>query len=342
MAKKKIKMLKPGTFKDMKGTVVNLSEADLKATAMAYDPALYAAPLVIGHPEANHPSYGKISAMDFGEGFLNGEPSAVDANFEKIVNGGYYDRVSLSLFSPAAPSNPVPGVWYPRHLGFLGAMAPAVPGLGTVSLAAEEEGVVSLSVNLGDWNDRTIARMFRSIKNFLIEKFSKEEADKVLDEWDLEMITEDALRPEPVSIEAETSFAEGGNMLDKAELERREAALRTGEDELKTQRTALLAQRNTRLHGENVAFADGLIKGGKLLPANKAPLVAVLDFAAGVTQGDSVEFGEGDGKKTESPLKVIQDIFSGMPKVIEFAELGGGEQPGKQQEPIPANLTSKV
>ncbi|HBG06320.1 MAG: hypothetical protein A2075_12180 [Geobacteraceae bacterium GWC2_58_44] len=336
---KKIKMLKPGTFKDMKGVVVNLSEADLQASAAAYDPALYAAPMVIGHPEANHPAYGKIGGIDFSEGFLNGDPAIHDSNFERIVNGGYYDRVSLSLFSPTAPSNPKPGVWYPRHLGFLGAMAPAVPGLGTVSLAAEEEGVVSLSVNLGDWNDRTIARMFRNVKNFLIDKFSKEEADQVLNEWDLEQITEDALRPEPAPSTVETSFAEGeGEAMDakqKEELERREAAVTKGEVELKT-------KQKEKGHGDNVAFADGLVQAGKLLPAKKAEVVAVLDFAAGITEGDSVSFGDGDAKQTKTHLQILQDLFKDLPKQIEFAELGGGEAPGKTGGAIPTDLSKHI
>lgn len=344
MATKKIRMLKPGTFKDMKGITVNLSAEDLQATAAAYDPGLYACPMVIGHPAVNDPSYGKLASIDFSSNFLNGEPGQVDPNFELIVNKGYYDRVSLSLFSPTSPANPKPGVWYPRHLGFLGAMAPAVPGLGTVSLAAEEEGVINLSVDLGSWNDRTIARMFRNMKNFMIEKFGKEEADKVLDEWDLETVTEEALRPETPVIASEPSFAAAltGGSMDAAELARRETALQQGEDKLKADQARLATLNNTKLHGDNVAFAAGLVQEGKLVPANQAALVAVLDFAVGITEGDTVEFGEGDGKKTQAPLQVLQDLFKSMPKQIEFAELGGGEQPGTAQGAIPANLAKHV
>lgn len=337
---KKIRMLKPGKFQDMKGIVVNLTAADLQATAAAYDPAVYACPMVIGHPTIEAPSYGRIGAIDFADNFLNGEPGQLSPEFVRVVNGGYYDHVSLSLFSPTSPANPKPGVWYPRHLGFLGAAAPAVPGLGTVSFAAGEEGVVCLSIDLGGWNDRTMARMFRNMKNFFIEKFGKEEADKVLDEWDLETITQEALRPEPpVQLEAEPAFADqqkGGVMLTPEQIAAREADLEQREEKLRKEEQG-------RAHAANVAFADGLVKKGTLLPAKKDAVVACLDFAAGITAGDVIEFGEGDAKQSKPPLEIFKEVLGSGAKVIEFGELGGGADPGEQQGgAIPADLAKHV
>lgn len=342
---KKIKMLKPGTFKSMSGKVVNLTEEHLRATAAAYSPAIYACPMVIGHPTVESPSYGKIGAADFSDNFLNGEPDKVDAAFAKIVNGGYYDHVSLSLFEPESPSNPVPGVYYPRHLGFLGAAAPAVPGLGTVSLAAEEQGVVSFAlgrngmVDLGSYEDRVLVRILRNLKNVLIGEWGKEKADATIDEWDLQSLTEEAVRPEPpVEISPEPAFAEqsqGGAMtLTPAQLAK--------ETELNQREAALKKTENSNKHTSNLEFAEGLIKEGKLLATQKAALVGVLDFAAGVTEGDTIEFGEGDAKKTEAPLATLKGLFGAMPKVIEFAELGGGADPAAQQKAAPANLTKFV
>jgi len=77
------------------------------------------------------------------------------------------------MFTPTHPANPVPGVWYPRHLAFLGAVPPAVPGLGTVSLTADDACVeFSLGKNgiisLGDYEDTVVVRMLRALKNALI------------------------------------------------------------------------------------------------------------------------------------------------------------------------------
>lgn len=341
---KKIKMLKPGTFRSMNGKVVNLTAEHLKATAAAYNPAIYPCPMVIGHPAVDSPSYGKIGAADFTDNFLNGEPGNVDPSFAKIVNGGYFDHVSLSLFEPNSPSNPVPGVYYPRHLGFLGAAAPAVPGLGTVSLSAEDQGVVSFSlprdaISLGSYEDRVLVRVLRNIKNTLIGEWGKEKADATIDEWDLQLLTEEAVRPDPpAEISPEPAFAEqpqGGTMALTADQQAKQ-------NELDQREAALKLTENNNKHAANLEFAEGLVKEGKLLAANKAALVATLDFAAGATSGDTIEFGEGDAKKTEAPLATLKSLFAGMPKVIEFGELGDGADPGAIATTKSVNLTKFV
>jgi len=335
--KKRIKMLKPGRFTAMNGKVVNFTEADLKATAAAYNPEIYAAPFVIGHPKHDDPAYGRIGIADFSEGFLMGEPDQVDPAFAEAVNSGKFNRVSLSLYEPDSPNNPVPGVYYPRHLGFLGAMPPAVKGLGTVSFSEGETGIIEL----GDWNDRTIARLLRSLKNKLIEKFGADDAEAALPEWDIEYVQEEALRPETkTEVTPEPAFAEsnkeGSTMLTAEQLAAREADLKKREDALKVKESA-------GVHDGNVAFAEGLVQAGKLLPANKAEVIAVLDFAAGFTSGETIEFGEGDAKQTLSPSDILKDLFNAMPKVIEFGELGGGRvETGQETGKIPADLAKHV
>lgn len=332
---KKIKMFKPGKHVGMDGKTYEFSEADLRAAAQAYNPELHAAPLVIGHPQHDAPAYGRLTTVDFAEGFLLGEPSKVDPAFAEAVNAGRFDRVSLSFYSPTAPGNPVPGVFYPRHLGFLGAVPPGVKGLGAVSFAESNEGVISF----GDWNDRLIARMFRNMKNYLIEAIGQEKADKVLDEWDLQSITEEAVRPEPPMMETEPVFAEhqqGGKSMKTAE---QIAAI---EAENVTLRAALRGTATAAAHAANLAFCEGLVKEGKLLPANQAKVVAVLDFACALEGGNTIEFGEGDGKKTEPVVDTLKGVLSSYPKVIEFAELGAGEESGAQSKTVPANIATFV
>jgi len=343
---KKIKMLKPGQFRSMSGKVVNLTADHLAAAAAAYDPAVYACPLVVGHPAVDSPSYGALAAVDFTAPFLNGEPGRIAPEFVKVVNDGYYDHVSLSLFEPDSPANPKPGVYYPRHLGFLGAAAPAVPGLGTVSFAGNDAGVVSFSIPLdsvafGSYADTVLVRVLRSLKNTLIGEMGKEKADAAIDEWDLQMLTEEAARPDPPADIPEPAFAEhakGGTMkLTDEEV----TAL---ENENKTLKAALKGTATTAAHAANLAFAEGLVKEGKLLPANQAKIVAVLDFAATLEEGSTIEFSEGATTKTAAVADTLKDVLSSYPKIIEFGELGGGEGPeGQSKETvIPAKITDCV
>lgn len=332
---KKIKMLKPGKHVASTGHTYEFSEADLAATAKAYNPELHAAPMVIGHPRHDAPAYGRITAIQFADGFLLGEPSKVDPAFAESVNSGHFDRVSLSLYSPDSPSNPVPGVWYPRHLGFLGAMPPGVKGLGAAQFAEGEKGIVEF----GDWNDRLIARLFRNIKNHLIGTVGQEQADKVLDEWDLQAITEEALRPELPAEPVNPGFAEPAREepgMTPEELAAREA-------DLKKREQLLNARAATSAHTANVSFCEGLVKEGKLLPAMKGQVVAILDFAEGLEENNTIEFGEGDAKKTAPVAETLRGLLSSYPKIIEFAELGAGEIPaGGDGKTIPADLTKHV
>jgi len=334
--KKTIKLFKLGKAVAMNGQTYNFSEAQLKAAAAAYDPELHAAPLVIGHPKHDDPKYGQIQAMSFADGLLSGDPANIDPQFAELVNSGKYDRVSASFYAPDSPSNPVPGVLYLRHVGFLGAVPPGCKGLGAVSFAEGEEGIIEF----GDWNDMQIARLFRGMRNWMIEKFGLAEADKALGEWDVQNVADEAARPDTAEIDSlQPAFAEphhkGGDNMDPKLLEEREKALKAGE-------AALKAEDGKRKHTSNLEFAEGLVAAGKLLATQKAALVGVLDFAAGVTEGDTIEFGEGEAKKTEAPLITLKSLFGALPKVIEFAELGNGADPAAQQKAAPANLTKFV
>ncbi len=118
-----------GTHIALSGQKFTFSAADLAATAAAYDPARHEAPLVIGHPELNEPAYGWVKVLTVAGNALLAEPDQVNPEFAELVNAGRYKKISAAFFAPTAPNNPRPGVYYLRHVGFLGAAAPAVKGL---------------------------------------------------------------------------------------------------------------------------------------------------------------------------------------------------------------------
>ncbi|MCE7932770.1 MAG: hypothetical protein DYH17_15530, partial [Xanthomonadales bacterium PRO6] len=107
---------------------LTLTDADLSAIAAAYEPAAYRAPVVIGHPEDDHPAYGWALGLSLADDGLWAEvevtPELVDA-----IEAGHYRAVSVSLWPPGASGNPKPEGWSLKHIGFLGAKPPAVKGL---------------------------------------------------------------------------------------------------------------------------------------------------------------------------------------------------------------------
>lgn len=136
-----ITLLRPGTFTAEDGSEHSYTEADLVAIAAGYDATTDPAPLVIGHPKTDHPAWGWVKglAIEGGELVAHADPDTLDPAFAEIVNGGRYRKVSASFYPPKSKFSPKPGASYLKHIGFLGARAPGVKGLGTVAFAEGED-----------------------------------------------------------------------------------------------------------------------------------------------------------------------------------------------------------
>lgn len=326
----------------MSGAVVELGEADLAACAKAYDPALHEAPLVIGHPKHDAPAYGWVHSLDADKAGLNASPKQVDVQFAELVDKGSFKKISASFYTPDAPNNPVPGVYYLRHVGFLGAQPPAVKGLREVAFAEAEEGVVEFS----DPGLNVIASVFRRVREWFLTSHGQEVADKVLPDWEIESIREisqwadpdtqrmafaDAATHLPVSEAPAVASTATTNLPTSQEnhVNQEEAAALSAENtQLKQQLAAAAAQREAdqaaKRHDQSVSFADGLVSGGTLAPKHKDVVVAFLNFSEAHT---TVEFGEGDAKQ---PLATAFKSFLGdLPKVVDFGEHATKASAGK-------------
>ena len=149
-AKKLLEIFKPGTFVSVEGAKITFSAADVAATAAAYDVAKHKAPLVVGHPKMDDPAYGHAATLSLSSSnVLLAEPINVDPAFADAVNNERWDSISASFWSPTNPRNPVPGVFYLRHIGFLGAVPPAVPGLKQPSFADADDADL-ITINFAD------------------------------------------------------------------------------------------------------------------------------------------------------------------------------------------------
>ena len=319
-ASKPIQIFKPGRHTAMSGAALAFSETDLQASAAAYDPAKHEAPLVAGHPKHDDPAYGWVKSLGFAEGRLEAEPQQVDPAFAEMVAAGRFKKISASFYAPDSPSNPVPGVYYLRHVGFLGAQPPAVKGLRAPEFSEAEEGVVEFA----DWSDVQNASLWRRMRDFLIAQFGLEKADSIVPDYAVASLEEEARKEtadEPLAVpsfsdpviqpakEASTVTPEQA-----AALEAENAQLKTKVADAEARDKAA---RIDVIHTGNAAFAESLVQAGKLLPVEQAVAVAALDHFA--TQESVVEFSEGDVKK---PLGEGFKAFLGaLPKRVEFGEI---------------------
>ena len=148
---REIEIFRAGRRVARDGAVADMSEADIAAAAQAYDPSASEAPVVVGHPADNCPAYGWVKRLRAEGPALLAELDQVDPMFAGLVNDGRYKKISASFYSPLSAENPRPGVWYLRHVGFLGAQPPAVKGLRPVCFSSSAEGVVEFATQQEPW-----------------------------------------------------------------------------------------------------------------------------------------------------------------------------------------------
>ncbi|MDR3055249.1 MAG: hypothetical protein LBU53_07590 [Zoogloeaceae bacterium] len=140
-----IEIFRAGRHIDDAGEKREFTIADLAAIAAAYQPDKREAPLVVGHPTTDAPAYGWVGAVR-----SEGDRLLIDARdvapaFAEMVKARRFPKRSAAFYPPAHPSNPTPGSWYLRHVGFLGAQPPAIAGLKDIRFSDADAGVVSFS-----------------------------------------------------------------------------------------------------------------------------------------------------------------------------------------------------
>ena len=321
---KPIHIFKPGKHVAMSGVSLNFSESDLAATVRAYDPALHEAPLVLDHPKHDAPAGGWVKSLASSADGLVAEPHQVAPEFSEQIASNRFKKISASFYHPDAPNNPVPGVYYLRHVGFLGAQPPAVKGLRPIELAEGEEGVVEFS----DYGHEVGASLWRRLRDWLISDRGLEVADQVIPDWQIKSLDEVARRedePRPSFSEpTPTATTEPSTVEESTVTPEEIAAIQAENLRLKNQvqqhQDQQLQSRKETTHATNVAFAEELVAAGKLLPKHTAALIACLDFAE---DGDTpLEFGEGDARQPVSAG--LKAIFGDLPQQIDFAEQASG------------------
>ncbi|MFV3126113.1 hypothetical protein [Niveispirillum sp. KHB5.9] len=306
MSTKPIEIFRAGTHTATNGTVLDVSVADLADIVAVYDPAKHEAPLVIGHPKMDHPAYGWVAGLRVEGDLLVADAHQLDAAFADAVDAKRYKKVSASFFLPGGKGNPTPGKLHLKHVGFLGAVPPAVKGLRQVSFADGDEGTVEFS----DWGDRAAARLFRQLREWLIGKFGVEEADKALNSWDLDTVAEAAVTPAPASFADPTPSPEEVARL--AEIARREAEL--------DRRTAEFAERDREARlADHGTFLDKLIGEGRVLPKEREDL---LSFMSTLDEAGTVSFADGADKPAGDVFRAFAAVVG--PRV-PMGEIATGE-----------------
>lgn len=339
---RRINIFKSGKHTSAAGNELSFSEDHLKSSVAAYDPKIHEAPVVVGHPKDNHPAYGWVRSLEYSEGEgLFAIPDQIDEAFEEMVIRGRFKKVSASFYTPESPVNPVPGTYYLRHVGFLGAKPPAVKGLKGVEFNETEEGVIEFS---DAWDAHTQASIFRKLREFIIDKFSKEEADQIIPDYavsDLENSARDKSNNSddaglPAFGETDNPDPTGGDMDPKkmqAEIDRLKSekeALETENADFKEREKKLKDNEAQARKQVIAAHVDGLVAAGRVLPAQRDNLVGFMET---LSDEVSCDFSESNQKKQLSQLEVMKAITASMPQQVSFDEHGQSDDSASEIDP---------
>lgn len=183
-----VEVFRGGVQTDSGGTTRQWTAADLDSIVANHAPD-DAAPAVIGHPRNDSPAYGWVSALKRAGDTLLAKFTDVHPEFEAGVKSGAYRKRSIALDRAGDG-------FRLRHVGWLGAAAPAIPGLKTVAF---QEAAPDFQFEADFITPNTLARMLRNLREFFIDKFDLETADRYAPEFQVESMQDhaNAQRSEP-------------------------------------------------------------------------------------------------------------------------------------------------
>lgn len=260
-----------------------LTAKHIADAASRYNADKAPAPLVFGHPTNDTPALGLISSARAAGNDLFLKLKNVRDEVKTAVKERRILGRSIAFWDPDHPSNPNPGIYSIRHLGLLGGMAPAIPGLPALKFSADEGALEAEDDAAPD-----SAVIFSVAEGTTVQKIIEEPK-----------LTKES----PMKTEAE--FA--------AEIATEKEAREKAETELKTLREAqekrdreFAAAETARRKGEDEAALTAAVEAGKVLPAEKDDLAKL--FEALPTK--AVTFSAGDLE----PRQALAKFLDGLPK----------------------------
>jgi hypothetical protein len=166
-------VFKAGTHTDSNGNTRRWSEKDLDTIVSNYDAEKHEAPVVLGHPAENAPAWGWVEGLKRTGEVLYAKLKLVP-EFMELLKKGLFKKRSISLYPDLNL----------RHVGFLGAMPPAVKGLPDLSFKEGDFISFDLSDSILDSNGKRkevhlLKSFIEKLKKLLREEFGEELPESV-------------------------------------------------------------------------------------------------------------------------------------------------------------------
>lgn len=303
-----VELIRTGMHTASDGKAHGITGDDLDRIAASYNPAYHEAPVVIGHPTENGPAWGWVKSLKrFGDRLV----ATLDLvpEFAEVIRQGLFKKRSASIYPDLDGKGP-----YLRHVGFLGAIPPAVKALQ--------------DINLSDGPDHSITFDFEEKE----QTMSWKDKVKSLFTQAVDEIPEGASHsggPAPAHVVTTFPVSYSESDLQARIKSAADAAAEKARKEERDKATAEFAEASKKAEAETArrehrtkvkARIDALVTSGKVLPAwIKSGLV---EFAQALPSGDAViEFGEAGATAKKTPVDWLIEFLEGLPKSVDLSEI---------------------
>lgn len=258
-----------------------ITAADIAQVA-AFDCNAHPIPNVIGHPQHDKPSVGQVKGFRAEGSTLFAKVPATAAKIWSGIKDGSILNRSMAFFHPDHEANPTPGKWAPRHLGWLGASAPGIPGMKPLADVAKGLAFSADGETLEVLGAPAEAVVFVPAPTpvFTVTDTPKPKEPAVADEK----------TPEQIAFEAERTAFEA-------------------------EKTAFAASQKRDREAANAVVVDGHVASGKVLPAEADKLKTVFN-ALGT---DELTF-DAEGKDKGTAASALSAFIAGLPKRVPVDE----------------------
>ncbi|MFZ4857914.1 MAG: hypothetical protein ACOYL3_16110 [Desulfuromonadaceae bacterium] len=309
------KVFTTGTHTDGYGNTRKWTTADLDKMVATFKPSFHEPPVVIGHPSDNAPAFGWVSGIKRDGNDLLLTYRDVAPQFKNLVDQKLYKKKSIAVYPDGSL----------RHVGYLGAVPPAIKGLPDFQFKTDQE------FSTFDFSDQIELGMWRRLKNWLIGKEGQAAADELFPEWQLESMARDAYTPEvPDQItvqetdmtkeEVQAIFAESGKAL-IVEMKATSEAMNKALEGMKVQFSELSkAHEDARTAALKREFREFLATPDMQKRVSEGSREAIINQMVTLSTAAPVEFGEGATKTTISALESYKADLAKLPDVVTFGE----------------------
>lgn len=274
--------------------------AAMLADCDGFDCDSHPIPNILGHAEGAKPAMDRVRGFRVAGDVLFAQVPKATAAAKRIWDGiksGEILNRSMAFFDPADPCNPTPGKLAPRHLGWLGANAPGIPGLPA---------------------------LHKLVKGLA---FEADELQILGDPADAVILDFDAGQPvEPTPVHRVPPKGGPAKEFEAvAEETPAEKKIREDREALDRDKLAFEAEQKSARDTANAASIDGLVTRGKVLPAEAPGLKLIF----GSLTPEPLEFEAGK-PKVGPAAQLAAFLETALPKRVPIDT--GRQSPAKEFE----------